>query len=93
MVDQAGNQLPYIDGITMTGYQDREIEKLNILAGKVDYIHGGFGSVELTDVAELRRAQPETKLEVLFWDSGSGTGWNLFLQLRLQRRENARADS
>ncbi|MBA3943992.1 MAG: ABC transporter substrate-binding protein [Herpetosiphonaceae bacterium] len=78
-VDKAGNQLPYLDRVVVAGYQDQQAEKVNIFAGKVDYVHGGFGSVGLQDIEELKRAQSQSKLEVLLWDSGSGTGSIFFL--------------
>lgn len=74
VVDKQGNQLPYIDHIYVTGFQDNEVEKIAIMAGKVDYVHGGFGSVDLQDIALLNQAKDQSKLELLLWDSGSGTG-------------------
>ncbi len=73
-VDKAGNQLPYIDGITMTNVQNPEVLKLRFIEGKVDYVHGGHTPLSLADVSPLRQAEPRSKLEVRFWDSGSGTG-------------------
>ena len=71
VVDKEGNQLPYIDTIVCTGYQDKEAQKLSFLQGKVDYDH--FHALTLADVKALRDAQPQSKVEVRFWDSGSGT--------------------
>jgi peptide/nickel transport system substrate-binding protein len=70
-VDKEGNQLPYMDGVVMTGFQDKEVQKLAFLAGKVDWDH--FHSLTLSDVSALKQAQPTTKIEPRFWDSGSGT--------------------
>lgn len=39
-VDSEGNQLPYIDRIVETAYQDEETMKLDVLAGKFDYMGG-----------------------------------------------------
>ncbi len=39
-VDAEGNQLPYIDRIVETAYQDEETMKLDVLAGKFDYWGG-----------------------------------------------------
>ncbi len=75
-VDKAGNQLPYIDTIRVTGYQDKEVEKVNYLAGKVDFTHHWL--VQLTDVQAAKQAQPQSGLEVRFWDDGGGTGQSFF---------------
>jgi peptide/nickel transport system substrate-binding protein len=72
-VDQWGNQLPYIDGITQTNVQDAQVLRLRITSGQVDYVHGGFVPLTLADVSVLRQAEPRSGLEVRFWDSGSGT--------------------
>ncbi|MER3404316.1 MAG: ABC transporter substrate-binding protein, partial [Chloroflexota bacterium] len=72
-VDQWGNQLPYIDGITQTNVQDAQVLRLRITSGQVDYVHGGFVPLTLADVSVLRQAEPRSRLEVRFWDSGSGT--------------------
>ncbi|MEJ7653592.1 MAG: ABC transporter substrate-binding protein [Chloroflexia bacterium] len=73
-VDKAGNQLPYIDQLDMSFVQDAEIEKLGYTQGKVDYVHGGFTPLTLADVQTIKDSQPKSKLKVLLWDSGSGTG-------------------
>jgi peptide/nickel transport system substrate-binding protein len=39
-VDAEGNQLPYIDRLVETSYQDQETMKLDVLAGKFDYMGG-----------------------------------------------------
>jgi peptide/nickel transport system substrate-binding protein len=71
VVDKEGNQLPYVDGLICTGYQDKEVQKLSFLEGKIDYDH--FHALTLADVKALRDAQPQSKVEARFWDSGSGT--------------------
>ncbi len=76
VVDKDGNQLPYIDGIVVTGYQDKEVEKLNIYNGKVDWCHHWV--LGLTDVQALNGAKDKSKLETRFWDSGSGSGLSFF---------------
>ncbi|MGI8916565.1 MAG: ABC transporter substrate-binding protein [Chloroflexota bacterium] len=73
-VDKQGNQLPYIDTITMTNYQDPQVMRLNITQGKPDYVHGAFTPLTLADVSILKQAQPQSKLAVDFWDDGGGTG-------------------
>ena len=82
VVDKDGNQLPYIDGIVVTGFQDKEVQKLAFLDGKVDWDHFHW-VVTLSDVSALKQAQEKTKVEPRFWDSGSGTASMLLLQLRL----------
>jgi peptide/nickel transport system substrate-binding protein len=72
VVDKEGNQLPYIDTINVTAVQDKEIEKLAFTEGRADHAH--FHNQSLADVQSLRDAQGSSKLEVRFWDSGSGTG-------------------
>ena len=73
-VDREGNQLPYIDNINFTPYQDKEVMKLQFQEGKVDFVNGGHTPLDLTDVAGLQSSKGRSKLEVRFWDSGSGTG-------------------
>lgn len=72
-IDKWGNQLPYIDGITQTNVQDPQVFRLTITEGKVDYVHGGFVPLTLADIPTLKSAQQKTKLNLTFWDSGSGT--------------------
>ena len=76
MVDKEGNQLPYIDAIRVTGYQDKEVEKVNFLAGKVDFTHTWV--VTLTDVQAATQAKEGGAFDIRFWDSGSGTGQIFF---------------
>ncbi|MEJ7651912.1 MAG: ABC transporter substrate-binding protein [Chloroflexia bacterium] len=72
-VDTAGNQLPYIDGLTFTTYQDPEVMKLNFQNGNVDYVHGGHTPLGIADYSGLKESQERSKLELRLWDSGSGT--------------------
>jgi peptide/nickel transport system substrate-binding protein len=76
VVDKEGNQLPYIDGIVVTGFQDKEVQKLAFLDGKVDWDH--FHSLTLSDISALKQAQAKTNIEPRFWDSGSGTASMFF---------------
>ena len=74
-VSPQGEQLPYIDGITMTNTQNAEVFKLRLQqAGQVDYVVGGHTPLTLADVAGLRQSEAKSGLELRFWDSGSGTG-------------------
>ncbi len=78
-VDKDGNQLPFIDGLTMSYVQNPEVLKLRFAEGRADYVHGAHSGLGLSDVATLRKAEPRNNLEVRFWDSGSGTGSMFFL--------------
>ena len=75
-VDKEGSQLPFIDRWVVTHFQDAQVQKLAILDGKVDY--DSFAPLALADVSALKQAQPTSKLEVRFWDSGSGTASTFF---------------
>ncbi len=70
-VDKQGNQLPYIDTIHVTGYQDKEVEKVNYLAGKVDFGHHWL--MKLTDVQAAKQAEANGKFKIRYRDSGSGS--------------------
>ncbi|MDP9379945.1 MAG: ABC transporter substrate-binding protein [Chloroflexota bacterium] len=78
-VSKNGDQLPYIDGFTVTNVQNPDVLKLQYQQGQVDYVHGAVSPLTLSDVAALRRAKPRSKLDVRFWDSGSGTASMFFL--------------
>ena len=78
-VDKEGNQLPYIDQIICTNVKDKEIEKLAYTSGSADHAH--FHGQALTDIQNLKAAEETSKLEVRFWDSGSGTGSIYFFNL------------
>lgn len=78
-VDKKGNQLPYLDTMTMTAVPDPEVGKLQIQEGKVDYAHGPFVSVLLLDVSTMKRSAKRADIDVYLWDSGSGTGSIFFL--------------
>jgi peptide/nickel transport system substrate-binding protein len=75
-VDPDGNQLPYLDGIDETRFQDNEAGKAAILAGQADFEwHQPF---QLADVATLKANEGTTNLETRFIDTGSGTGSMFF---------------
>ena len=76
VVDAEGNQLPYIDRIVSTAFQNSEVEKLNVLQGRSDFTHHWV--LSLTDVANLRQQQEAGGYEIRFWDSGSGSGTAFF---------------
>ncbi len=77
-VDREGNQLPYIDGITMTNVQSPEVFKLRVIEGRVNHLYGGFSPLFLNDISALRQAQPRNKLDVRLWDAGDGSGSLVF---------------
>ena len=70
---------PYIDQIICTNVKDKEIEKLAYTSGSADHAH--FHGQALTDIQNLKAAEETSKLEVRFWDSGSGTGSIYFFNL------------
>ncbi len=69
-----GDQVPYIDEIQISVVNDAEAGKLQIQQGSVDYCHGPFNQILLTDVQGIRNSAQKAGTEVLLWDSGSGTG-------------------
>lgn len=76
VVDAEGNQLPYIDSIVVTAYQDKEVEKLNVFSGKIDW--GWMSMLSLNDVQTFNQSKDQSKMELYFWDSGSGSGQTVF---------------
>jgi peptide/nickel transport system substrate-binding protein len=79
-VDSDGRQLPFIDTVTIAAVKDPQVLKLQIQAGKFDNVDGYLtGAVTLSDVSSLKQTQQRSKLEVLLWDSGDGTGSLFFL--------------
>jgi peptide/nickel transport system substrate-binding protein len=72
-VDSAGNQLPYIDGIDDKPSPDAQYLLLQIMQGSVDYEVHTY-QLTLGDVATLKDSQDKGNYDVLFWDTGSGTG-------------------
>lgn len=76
VVDAEGNQLPYIDRIVSTSFQNNEVEKLNVLQGKSDWTHHWV--LSLTDIANVNQQKDAGGYEVRFWDSGSGSGMAFF---------------
>ncbi len=74
VVDQAGNQLPYLDGLNFRVVENIETRKLQIQSGQFDQVHGPFNSLTLGDISGLKRSQAKSGMKMLLWDSGSGTG-------------------
>ncbi len=77
-VDSAGNQLPYLDRIEHINYQDLEVFKLRITSGQLDYVHGAWTGLTLSDVQTLRAAEAKSGMDLRLWDSGDGTGSSYF---------------
>ncbi|MET9021801.1 ABC transporter substrate-binding protein [Actinopolymorpha sp. NPDC004070] len=77
-VDRQGNQLPYIDTLTVAAVQNPEVAKLQIQQGKLDYLIGSFMGVVLGDISGLKAAQSKSKVEPILWDTGDGTGAAVF---------------
>jgi peptide/nickel transport system substrate-binding protein len=71
-VDSQGQQLPYIDSVEIAYVKDKESEKLAYLNGQVDHAH--FHTQTLGDIKDFKDGAAKSNLNVLFWDSGSGTG-------------------
>ena len=77
-VDKAGNQLPYLDSLVWKTVQDPEVMKLEFTEGKVDFVNGQHGGLNLGDVQGLKQVESRTNRRVRFWDSGSGSGAMVF---------------
>ncbi|MFN5367452.1 MAG: ABC transporter substrate-binding protein [Roseiflexaceae bacterium] len=81
-VDSEGQQLPYIDSIEIAYVADKETEKLAYLNGQVDHAH--FHTQTLADIKDFKDGAEKSKLNALFWDSGSGTGTMYFFSYDYQ---------
>ncbi|MFN5926831.1 MAG: ABC transporter substrate-binding protein, partial [Roseiflexaceae bacterium] len=81
-VDSEGQQLPYIDSIEIAYVADKETEKLAYLNGQVDHAH--FHTQTLADIKDFKDGAEKSKLNTLFWDSGSGTGTMYFFNYDYQ---------
>lgn len=79
VVSKDGDQLPYLDTIRFKLYQNAEVIKLQVQTGTVDYCHGPFNQIDLSDVAALSKAKDKGDFKVVLWNSGSGTGPIFFL--------------
>ena len=72
-VDSQGNQLPYLDRVTIRYLADNEIYKLKMASGESDM---QIRPKILTprDVAMLKANESKHNFKTLMWSSGSGTG-------------------
>lgn len=85
VVDSAGNQLPYIDRIEATIFQDPEVMKLQVTSGAFDYLQGNQApNFTLADVQSLRQSEARSGMELRFWDNGGGTGVTYFFNWNKQ---------
>ncbi len=73
-VDRDGHQLPFVDTLTFRVVDNPETRKLQIQNGQFDFVHGAFAGLNLGDVSGFKATQSKNQLDILLWDSGSGTG-------------------
>jgi ABC-type transport system substrate-binding protein len=84
VVDKEGNQLPYVDTLNFGVVANPETRKLQIQNGQFDYVHGAFAGLNLGDVSGIKATQSKNQLDMILWDSGSGTGSIFFFSLDYQ---------
>jgi peptide/nickel transport system substrate-binding protein len=70
-VDPAGNQLPYIDRISMTLTGDKEILNLKASAGEIDFQHR---HIEMAKVPVFKENEERSNIDVQFWGSHGAVG-------------------
>ncbi len=70
-VDPAGNQLPYIDGISMSLTGDKEILNLKASAGEIDFQHR---HIEMAKVPVFKENEQRSNIDVQFWGSHGAVG-------------------
>lgn len=78
-VTKDGDQLPYIDEITIDTVQKAQVLKLQIEQGKIDFCHGQLNQVGLSDVSTFSKAKDKADIDIIQWHNGSGTGMSFFL--------------
>ncbi|HEX3815282.1 MAG TPA: ABC transporter substrate-binding protein [Mycobacteriales bacterium] len=78
-VTKDGDQLPYLDEISIATVQDAQVGKLQVQQGKVDYCHGPYNQIDLSDVSTITQSTKKAGTRILLWDGGSGTGSMFFL--------------
>ena len=82
-VDRDGNQLPYLDTVTMSAVQDAEVAKLQLQEGKADHAHGPFLALTLGDVSGLKKSEPTHRSRGAALGRRVRHGFAVLLQLRL----------
>ena len=70
-VDPAGNQLPYIDRISMTLTGDQEVLNLKAAAGEIDFQHR---HILMDKVPVFKENEEKSQIDVQFWGSHGAVG-------------------
>ena len=73
-VDPAGNQLPYIDRISMSLTGDKEILNLKASAGEIDFQHR---HIEMAKVPVFKENEERSNIDVWFWGSHGSVGLSI----------------
>ena len=73
-VDPAGNQLPYIDRISMSLTGDKEILNLKASAGEIDFQHR---HIEMAKVPVFKENEERSNIDVMFWGSHGAVGLSI----------------
>ncbi|HVX43228.1 MAG TPA: ABC transporter substrate-binding protein [Mycobacteriales bacterium] len=79
VVTKDGDQVPYLDTMNVTLFQDAQVIKLQVQQGKVDYCHGTFNQMDMSDVSTLSKSKDQGDYHIELWDGGSGTASMFFL--------------
>lgn len=69
-IDPAGNQLPYVDKISVTLLQSGEVAVMKVIAGEIDMTSRGLS---LPDYTLLMENREKGNYRVLMWRGGGGT--------------------
>jgi peptide/nickel transport system substrate-binding protein len=77
-VDPAGNQLPYIDNISMILAGDKEVLNLKAIAGEIDFQHR---HIDMAKVPVIRENADKCECSVVFWPSPGGAQGGLTVNL------------
>jgi len=77
-VDPAGNQLPYIENISMILTGDTEVLNLKAIAGEIDFQHR---HIDLAKLPVLRENADACKCHVALWPSAGGAQAGLGLNI------------
>lgn len=75
-VDTKGNQLPYIDKVTVTIVQDPKLIPLKAISGELDCQVRGF---EFRDISLLTQNQTKGDYRVIRWEYGDGGAPMIFI--------------
>ena len=68
-VDPEGNQLPYVDEVKAYYIESKEVYKLKLLAGEVDFDMGLY-TMAIEDIPSLRGNEERGNYRTLLWKSG-----------------------